>query len=130
MAGMSAGQPARCTGTMARVRWVSTFAIVAAVTLPLSASTSAKTGLAPSSMAQKAEATNERGVTTTSSPGPMPKARSASSSASEPLASAMPWPPPKRLVHAASKATTSGPVHWLTLPERSTAAAASISSSA
>jgi hypothetical protein len=76
------------------VRSVSTAAIVSAVMLPLSRSTSANTGVAPTSRTQDALATNVRGVTTTSSPGPMPHARSTISSASDPLASAIDRPLP------------------------------------
>ena len=51
------GQPARCTGTMARVFGVMAALIVAAVTHWLSASTSATTGTAPRMTAQLADAT-------------------------------------------------------------------------
>ena len=44
---MSQGQPARCTTTTARVRGVSTAAMVSAVRLPLSRSPSANTGVDP-----------------------------------------------------------------------------------
>jgi hypothetical protein len=81
-------------------------------------------------MAEVAEATKVRGVVTTSSPGPIPKTRSGSSSASEPLARAMQCCPPKVRASASWKAKTSPPVHWLTRPDLRTWATASISSSA
>src|SRR3712207_7508625 len=60
IAGMSVGHPPRWTGMIALVRGVSTGAMVAAVMLPLFGSTSAKTGVAPTSRTQKADATNVR----------------------------------------------------------------------
>lgn len=45
--------------------------MVAAVMLPLSRSTSAKTGVAPAFTTHDTLAMNVRGVSTTSSPGPM-----------------------------------------------------------
>ena len=47
IAGMSQGQPARCTGITAFVRGVSMASMVAAVRFWLSGSMSAKTGFAP-----------------------------------------------------------------------------------
>ena len=44
---MSHGLPNRCVTTMARVRSLKPAAMVAAVTLPVAGSTSAKTGIAP-----------------------------------------------------------------------------------
>ena len=59
---------------------------------------------------QLAEAMNVRGVTMTSSPGPIPAALSAKSSASVPLASAMPCGAPQYSANSASNARTSVPV--------------------
>ena len=128
---MAHGQPARWTAMMARVRGVITAAIAAAVMFWLSASTSAKTGRAPQVTTAPADAKKLRGVTMTSSPGPMPRARKASSSASVPLASAMAWGIRDRPAKAVSKAVQLSP--WtsaLVRPDRSTAMAAATSSSA
>ena len=56
---------------IALVRGERTRSIDAAVRLPLSRSTSANTGVAPCSTTQLVDAMKERGVTTTSSPGPI-----------------------------------------------------------
>ena len=75
MAGMSAGQPPRCTTDMALVRGVINGAMVAAVMAPESGSTSANTGLAPSRTALEAVAMKVRGVVINSSPWLRPMAR-------------------------------------------------------
>ncbi len=97
---------------IARVRGVSTRSIVSAVRLPLSRSTSAKTGLAPSRIAQLADAMNVRGVTTTSSPGPMRHMRRASSSATVPFMSAIARFTPRCAAYSRSNSRPSvaGPV--------------------
>ena len=107
---MSAGQPARCTTITARVRGLSTAAMVSAVRLPLSGSTSANTGVAPALTTQDTLARKVRGVTTTSSPGPMPRALSATSSASVPLASATACAVPAQAANSFSNSRHSVPV--------------------
>src|SRR3546814_3419922 len=63
----------------------------------LTRSTSAKTGVAPAATTQLADAKKLRAGTITSSPGPTPSARSASSRASVPLASDMACGMPQKL---------------------------------
>ena len=76
---------------MALVLGDSTRAIVSAVMFWLLRSTSANTGVAPAVTMVEADARNVRGVVTTSSPGPMPSAFSARSSATVPFISAIAW---------------------------------------
>ena len=92
---MSQGWPKRWTGMMAFVRFVTAFSMSAGSMLKVFGSTSTKTGTAPSSPATSAVAMKVKGVVMTSSPAPIPRARSARSSASVPLATPMacgtPW---------------------------------------
>ena len=67
---MSQGQPAKWTQITALVRDETTFKIESAVRLPLSGSTSAKTGMAPALIMHETNVIKVRGVTITSSPGP------------------------------------------------------------
>jgi len=71
-AAMSTGQPPRWTGTIALVRGVMAASTAARSRLPLSRSTSARTGVAPRMTAALALAMKVRGVVMTSSPRPMP----------------------------------------------------------
>ena len=107
---MSAGRPAWCTTTTARAAGVSTASIVAADSAWVSRSTSANTGLAPTVTIADAEAMNVRGVTTTSSPGPMPSPFRASSSATVPLASATACAHPVHAANSSSNRRVSSPV--------------------
>jgi hypothetical protein len=70
---------------------------------------------------------NDRGATTTSSPEPMPSARSAASSASEPLAIAIACPSPHHAANSFSNSRHSRPVQNLTRLDRTTCATASTS---
>jgi len=74
---------------MALVRGVISGRMVSAVIFWLTGSTSAMTGVAPRMTMQEAEAMKVRLVVMTSSPGPIPRAYRASSSATVPLARAM-----------------------------------------
>jgi hypothetical protein len=85
-------------------------AMVRAERLPLSGSTSAKTGVAPALTTQDTLAMNVRGVTMTSSPGPIPMALSTTSSASVPLASATACAAPVQAANSCSNARHSSPV--------------------
>ena len=107
---MSAGRPARWTTTTARVAGVSTASIVAAERFWVSRSTSANTGVAPAVTTEETEAMNDRGVTTTSSPAPMPSARNATSSASVPLASATACSHSAQAANSRSNSRVSPPV--------------------
>ena len=69
--------PAKWTGRIARVRGVSAASADAGVSWSVPGSTSANTGRAPTSSTQFAVAGQVIGVVTTSSPGPIPCARSA-----------------------------------------------------
>jgi hypothetical protein len=64
-----------CTGRIAFVAGVIAASTAAGSRLSVRGSMSANTGLAPSYSAQFAEATKEKGVVTTSSPGPIPASR-------------------------------------------------------
>ena len=74
---------------IALVRGVMRGRMVSAVMFWLTGSTSAMTGVAPRMTTQLAEAMKVRLVVMTSSPVPIPKAYSASSSATVPLARAI-----------------------------------------
>ena len=89
MSPISQGQPAIWTGIIAFVFGVNIGAIVAALRLPLSGSTSAKTGVAPAVTTHEIDAIKVRGVTITSHPGPIPRPLSAKSRARVPLLNAM-----------------------------------------
>ena len=94
---------------MARVRGVTRVATLAGSRLKVAASISANTGVAPTSDTASAVAKKVNGLVITSSPGPMPKARSASTRASVPLATATAWRTPTQSAASASKARTLGP---------------------
>jgi hypothetical protein len=85
-------------------------AIESAVMFWLSGSTSANMGTAPRRMNALAEAMNVRGVTTTSSPSPIPRARNALSSATVPFAMATAYPAPTYEANSFSKIRPSSPV--------------------
>ncbi len=76
---------------IAAVCAVSTASTDCAVRQPESGEMSAMTGVAPTATTQLAVAMKERDGTITSSPSPMSNARSASSRASVPLATATAW---------------------------------------
>ena len=76
MAFISHGNPARCTGMMARVRYVMRFSICSGSMLP-SGPMSASTGEAPTCRMVCTVEQNVIGVVITSLPGPIPRAASA-----------------------------------------------------
>lgn len=126
---MSQGQPARCTHIIARLRGDSMRRADSGSILLLTGSMSAKTGVAPTATMQAALAKKLREGRITSSPAPTPKARSASSSATVPLLTAMPWGMPQNAANSASKARFCSP--WtmaLTRPVSRTRVTAAISS--
>ena len=88
---MSAVWPYSETGMIALVRGVIAASISSGSMLQVSGSTSTNTGVAPSSTIISAVATNVNGVVMTSSPGPMPSAISAISSASVPEPTLTQW---------------------------------------
>ena len=88
--------------------------------LRVRACTSTNTGVAPTASATFALATQLSGDVITSSPGPMPQTRSASSNAAVPELTSLTGRPPKRADKAASNCWHLGPV--VIQPERSTAA--------
>jgi hypothetical protein len=110
MGSMSQGHPARCTQMTARVWRVTACAMVRAERLPLSGSTSAKTGVAPALTTQDTLAMKVRGVTMTSSPGPMSIALSTASSASVPLPSDTACAAPVQAANSRSNSRHSSPV--------------------
>ena len=126
IASTSAGMPAWSTTITARVAGVSASATVSGVRFCVSTSTSANTGRAPTYRGALAVAMNDRDGTTTSSPGPTPRAWSARCSAVVHDVVATPCSAPSAAQTADSKAATCGP--WATHPEASTPATARSSS--
>ena len=76
------------TATIAFVRSVIAASTAAGSRFSVRGSTSAKTGVAPSTTKQFADATNENGEVIASSPGPRPAARARRCSPAVPLESA------------------------------------------
>src|SRR5690554_749422 len=126
---MSQGQPARCTHTMARVRGVITWRTVSGVMFWDSGQTSANTGTAPAVTILEADARKVRGVTTTSSPAPIPSAFNAKSSATVPLARAVAYSESANTANSRSNSRQSWPVQQFTLLEGRTSRTALASSS-
>ena len=91
--------------------------------LKLVSSTSANTGVAPSSATTSAVAMKVKSGQITASPGPIAFAISTSSSASVPLAQPMAWRAPQKAASSASNSRTSGP--WMNWQWASTRAIAS-----
>ena len=90
--------------------------------LKVSASTSTKTGVAPTSATTSAVAQKVNDGQMTASPGPTPLARSASTSASVPLAQVTACLAPQKAASSLSKARTSGPsMNWQWSSTRATA---------
>ena len=88
-------------------------AMLAMSMLQLSASTSQKTGVAPTSSTASTEAEKLKAGTITASPAPIPSARMARFSASVPLAQAITWGAPQNSESAFSSWPTSGPMtNW------------------
>src|SRR3954453_19080261 len=116
-----------CTGRIAAVRSVTAAVEACGSRFSVTGSLSAKTGRAPSKTHAFAEATNENGDVTTSSPSPTPMARSARCSAAVPDDTALAYGAPTRAANASSKAVTRGPSDsW---PERRTSSTACSSAS-
>ena len=107
--------PKSSTGITAAVRGVIAAPTVSGVTISVRASTSTNLGVAPASDTASAVATNVFVGTTTSSPCPMPSARSVSSIASVPLAT--PTAPASRS-RVPSHARTARPRHHRRTPTR------------
>ena len=76
----------------------------------VSSSMSTKTGVAPSNSRQLLLATKLKGVVITSSPGPMPRARTARCSPAVPLLTAMPWRRPASAATRSSNSAVNGPM--------------------
>src|SRR5918996_1284570 len=113
------------TARIAFVRGVIAASTAAGSRLRVFRSTSAKTGVAPSYSTQLEEATKEKGVVTTSSPGPMPARRTQRWSPAVPLETAAVWGAPTCSASAASKRSIIGPRERR--PERSTSRTSSSS---
>ena len=109
---------------MALVRGVMAASTLSRSMLRVTGSMSTKTGLAPTVSTTLDVATHEIGVVMTSSPGPMPAMRSATSIVAVPLAKVRTMRPPKYSDSAASNAATFGPE--VIQPERSTSATAAM----
>jgi hypothetical protein len=103
---------------------VTAAAIFAGSMLRVAGSTSANTGVAPTSRITLAVATQVSGVVMTSSPGPTPASRRATSSVAVPELKARTVRPPQWAESAASKACTFGPL--VIQPERSTSPTAAM----
>ena len=123
---MSAHCPYRWTGTIARVLEVTTCSTEAGSIVPASGSTSQSTGVAPARSMPETVGTHVFACVTTSSPGPMPSARSASSIASVPFAQPTACAFPFQAASSASNARPSSPS--TNQPRSSTRAAAASSS--
>ena len=106
---MSTGRPARYTGMMARVCGVMAASTASRSMLRVRGSISTKTGLAPTATTTLAVATQVTAVVMTSSPGPMPAMRKATSMVAVPLEKARTGRPPNSAESCASKASTFGP---------------------
>src|SRR5271154_7100561 len=106
---ISTVRPNRCTGITQRTAGVSAGSIVAALTSCVSSSTSAKRGLAPRRLTASAVAMNELAGTTTSSPGPMSRARNASASASVPEETPTAWETSHQSAYSPSNSSTTAP---------------------
>ncbi|MNW47663.1 hypothetical protein D3C74_250030 [compost metagenome] len=105
---MSSGRPNRCTGITAFVRVVNAASRLSRSRLYVNGSTSAKTGSAPTRLIASAVAKNVNGVVITSSPGPIPAASKAMTSASVPEFNAIACLVPKY-----SAASCSNCLTWL-----------------
>lgn len=92
---MSTGWPNRCTGITAAVRGVQAAATCSAVISSVRGSTSTRTGRAPVATTASTVAMKVLAGTITSSPEPMPSARSASSSAAVPSLTPTQWRVPQ-----------------------------------
>ena len=95
---------------IARVLGVITWAMVSAVMLPLSGSTSASTGVQPRTTAELALAMNVRGLVITSAPAGMSRACNASSRAAVPFMRATAWRQSAASPYSRSNALPSSPV--------------------
>src|SRR4051794_16309827 len=126
MASRSAGTPAWCTTSTARVAGVSTASMVLAVRLSVVASTSANTGIAPTARGALAVAMYDSDGTTTSSSGPRSSTESASCNAAVPDDAATPWAAPTRAASTCSNSAVRGPC--ATQPDATTSARARASS--
>jgi hypothetical protein len=109
------------------VRGVIAASICSRSMLRVTGSMSTSTGVAPTSRITLAVATQVSGVLITSSPGPTPARRSATSSVAVPELKARTGRPPQIAESAASKACTFGPL--VIQPERSTSQTAAMVSS-
>ena len=106
---ISAGWPKMCTGRMALVFEVIFLRMLAGSRQKLSGRMSANTGVAPTISMVSAEAKNVNGVVMTSSPGPMPSARSDKYNESVPLATPMACFTPTYPANSFSNACMCGP---------------------
>src|SRR5262245_8359997 len=106
---MSQSCPYRWTGRMQVVLPSIALATRAGSRSAVSGSTSASTGVAPTSAIHAAEAKNVNGLVTTRSPGRTPSASSPSQSASVPVATPTPCFTPWCAAKSRSNASTSGP---------------------
>jgi hypothetical protein len=123
----STAAPAKWTGTIILVLSEILSAMVSGVTIRVSRSTSAKTGVAPASTIRLTVETHVRDGVMTSSPGPIPRA--ARVRCMPAVAEERPTAPdaPTYLQNACSNSAATGPV--VIHPERSTPATAAISAS-
>ena len=92
---MSHGRPAKCTGTMARVRGVIFRRTCSGSMFSVTGSMSASTGVAPAWMMALTVAQKVIGVVMTSSPGPTPEASSDRCNAAVQEFSAIAWRAPR-----------------------------------
>ena len=103
------GAPYRCTGMMARVRSVIAASTPAKLIFIVSGSASTGTTVAPVCATASQVAINVCAGTITSSPGPIPRARNGSTSASSPLPTPTQYFAPQYSAKAASNSATAAP---------------------
>ena len=115
------------TATMPRVRSVTAASTAAGSMFRVTGSTSANTGVAPSTMKQFAEATNDSGEVITSSPGPSPAILHMRCSPAVPLETAAAYGAPTRSAICSSNFSIHGPSE--SRPDRRTSRTSSSSRS-
>ncbi len=116
-----------CTGRIAFVRLVTAASAACGSRFNVTGSMSANTGLAPSYTIALAEATNDSGLVTTSSPASTPTARNARCNPAVPLLTAQAYGAPTRAANMRSNSASFGPSE--SCPERSTSSTARSSAS-
>ena len=122
----SSAAPAKCTGTIRRVRAVTHRFTSRAFVIRVSRSTSANTGVAPRSTTRLTVETHVSDGVITSSPGPIPRACNSTCMPAVAEDTATACRQPVARANAASRSATRGPV--VSHPDRNTPVTAAMSS--